>query len=55
MRITQQHLANMLGATRERVNKQLQGLAEEGIIALERGQVRIRDRAALEVAGAQDA
>src|SRR5207248_9610951 len=24
-RITQQHLANMLGATRERVNKQLQG------------------------------
>jgi CRP-like cAMP-binding protein len=54
-RITQQHLANMLGATRERVNKQLQGLAEEGAIMLERGQVRILDRAALEAAGAQDA
>jgi CRP-like cAMP-binding protein len=55
VRITQQHLANMLGATRERVNKHLQGLVEEGAITLERGQVRILDRAALEVAGAHDA
>jgi CRP-like cAMP-binding protein len=54
-RITQQHLANMLGATRERVNKQLQGLAEEGAIILERGQVRILDRTALEVAAAAGA
>jgi CRP/FNR family transcriptional regulator, cyclic AMP receptor protein len=54
VRITQQHLANMLGATRERVNRQLQALAEEEIIALERGQVRILDRAALEEAGAAD-
>ena len=44
----------MLGATRERVNKQLQAFAEEGIIALERGQVRILDHAALEAAGGQD-
>lgn len=51
VRITQQHLANMLGATRERVNKQLQALAEEGVIALERGQVHILDRAALEASG----
>lgn len=54
MRITQQHLANMLGATRERVNKQLQALGEEGIIALERGQVRILDRARLEKVAAGD-
>jgi CRP/FNR family cyclic AMP-dependent transcriptional regulator len=51
-RITQQHLANMTGATRERVNKQLQGLAEEGLIALEHGYVRILDRARLEACGA---
>jgi CRP-like cAMP-binding protein len=49
-RITQQHLANMLGATRERVNKQLQAFADEGTIALDRGQVRILNRAALEAA-----
>lgn len=55
VRITQQHLANMLGATRERVNKQLQALAEEGVIILERGQVRVLDRAALEAAGAGEA
>ena len=54
VRITQQHLANMLGATRERVNRQLQAFAEQGIIALERGQVRILDRAGLEEAGAAE-
>ena len=54
-RITQQHLANMLGATRERVNKQLQALAGEEAIALDRGQVRILHRAALEAAAAADA
>ena len=54
VRITQQHLANMLGATRERVNRQLQALAEEEIIALERGQVRILDCVGLEEAGAAD-
>jgi CRP-like cAMP-binding protein len=54
MRVTQQHLANMLGATRERVNKQLQALGAEGIIALERGQVHILDRARLEEVAAGD-
>jgi CRP/FNR family transcriptional regulator len=52
--ITQQHLANMLGATRERVNKRLQALGEDGLIALERGQVRILDRARLEEVAAGD-
>jgi CRP-like cAMP-binding protein len=52
MRITQQHLANMLGATRERVNKQLQAFVAEGLIALERGHVRIVDRAGLDACGA---
>lgn len=48
VRITQQHLANMIGATRESVNKQLQAFAAEGLIALEQGRVRVMDRAGLE-------
>ncbi len=51
IRITQQHLANMTGATRESVNKQLQAFAAEGLITLEQGQVRIRDRVGLEACG----
>jgi CRP/FNR family transcriptional regulator len=47
-RITQQHLANMLGATRESVNKHLNALAEERIILLERGRIRILDVQRLE-------
>jgi len=51
VRITQQHLANMTGATRESVNKQLQAFAAEGLIALEQGRVRVVDRARLEACG----
>ena len=47
-RITQQHLANMLGATRESVNKHLNSLVDGGIIRLERGQVHILDMGRLE-------
>jgi len=50
-RITQQHLANMTGATRESVNKQLQAFVAEGFIALEQGRVRIVDRAGLAACG----
>lgn len=42
-RITQQHLANMMGATRESVNKHLNALASERIIRLERGHIHILD------------
>jgi CRP-like cAMP-binding protein len=51
VRITQQQLANMTGATRESVNKQLQAFAAEGLITLEQGRVCIRDRAALKACG----
>jgi CRP/FNR family cyclic AMP-dependent transcriptional regulator len=51
VRLTQQHLANMTGTTRESVNKQLQAFAAEGLIALEQGRVRVVDRAGLETRG----
>jgi CRP-like cAMP-binding protein len=51
VRLTQQQLANMTGATRERVNKQLQAFAEEGLIRLERGCVHIVDRVRLAACG----
>jgi len=51
LRLTQQHLANMTGTTRESVNKQLHAFVAEGLIALEQGQVRIVDRAGLAVCG----
>jgi CRP-like cAMP-binding protein len=47
-RITQQHLANMTGATRESVNKHLNSFVDEGIIRLERGHIHILDMDRLE-------
>ncbi len=47
-RITQQQLANMMGATRESVNKHLNGFVDEGIIRLERGHIHILDFKRLE-------
>lgn len=46
--ITQQQLASMLGATRESVNKHLNGFAAEGILRLERGHIHILDLERLE-------
>ncbi|GAC1399404.1 MAG: Crp/Fnr family transcriptional regulator [Chloroflexota bacterium] len=46
--ITQQHLANMMGATRESVNKHLNALADEKIVRLERGRIHILDIKRLE-------
>src|SRR5918912_2351749 len=37
--VTQQHLANKTGATRERVNKHLNAFVDEGLITLEPGHV----------------
>lgn len=48
VRITQQHLANMTGSTRESVNKHLKTFEKERLIALEHGQVRVVDRIGLE-------
>ncbi len=47
LRITQSELAAMLGASRESVNKQLNGFAREGWVALGRGSVTLKDPAAL--------
>lgn len=43
LRLTQQQLANMTGATRESVNKHLHGFVDEGIIQLDRGGIRVKD------------
>lgn len=50
VRITQQHLASLTGATRESVNKHLNTLVDQGMIRLERGAIVIVDRARLEEA-----
>jgi CRP/FNR family transcriptional regulator, cyclic AMP receptor protein len=47
-RITQQHLANMTGATRESVNKHLNAFVDDGVIRLERGHIHILDLRRLE-------
>jgi CRP/FNR family transcriptional regulator/CRP/FNR family cyclic AMP-dependent transcriptional regulator len=48
LRITQQQLASMVGATRESVNKHLNSFVDEGAIRLEHGHIRILDPARLE-------
>lgn len=47
LRITQQELADMLGVTREAVNKTLRQFADEGWIEIRRGTITIRDASAL--------
>src|SRR5579875_1733109 len=51
LRITQQQLANMTGATRESVNKHLRAMADDGLIRLERGHVEIEDLEELRLEG----
>ena len=48
LKLSQQELANMVGATRELVNRRLRGWQDQGIIEMEKGHVVIRDAAALE-------
>ena len=43
VKLSQQELADMIGATRESVNKWLRSWAEEGVVELGRGRVRIVD------------
>jgi CRP-like cAMP-binding protein len=47
-RITQQHLANMTGATRESINKHLNSFVDDGMIRLDRGHIHIVDLERLE-------
>ena len=48
LRLSQQDLGDMLGATREAVNKQLQALRRSNIVAFDPNGILLRDRAALE-------
>lgn len=48
IRLSQQDLADMVGTTRESVNKQLRAWEAEGLVEIERARLRLVDRAALE-------
>jgi CRP-like cAMP-binding protein len=48
VRIAQQQLGELVGTSRESVNKQLRSWAEDGIVETRRGGVRILDRTSLE-------
>ncbi len=48
VRLPQQDLADLVGTTRESVNKQLRAWSDEGIVETGRGRVRLKDPAALE-------
>lgn len=50
LRLPQHQLGEMIGATRESVNKTLRGWVDEGAIEVDRGYVTIKDPAALEAA-----
>ena len=51
LRISQRELGNLVGATRESVNKHLQALRRSGVITLENGAIVIHNPAALESFG----
>jgi CRP-like cAMP-binding protein len=47
LRITQRELGNMVGGSREHVNKQLQGWQKSGLIEIAKGEIILRDPGAL--------
>ena len=51
---THQQLAVAIGSAREVVSRRLDALASSGLVALERGQIRLLDRAALKKAGEEN-
>ena len=53
-RLSQRELGNMVGATRESVNKCLQEWQRDGVIRMRRGVISISDRGALEALAEQD-
>ncbi len=50
LRLPQHQLGEMIGATRESVNKTLRGWVDQGAIEVDRGYVTLKDPAALEAA-----
>ncbi len=56
LRLSQGELGEMVGTTRESINKQLRGWTEGGVLSMERGFVTIYDRARLQqIAGSSGA
>ncbi|MBX6323513.1 MAG: Crp/Fnr family transcriptional regulator [Rhodospirillaceae bacterium] len=54
LRLSQTDIGQMLGVTREAVNKQLKGWCRQGVLSLERGTILVRDMAALAAAASPD-
>ncbi|MEE8545288.1 MAG: helix-turn-helix domain-containing protein, partial [Alphaproteobacteria bacterium] len=48
LRISQEDLGRMMGATRESINKELGAWQSQGVIAYSRGHITIRDAEVLE-------
>lgn len=48
IRLSQQDLADLVGTTRESVNKQLKGWEENGFVELRRAHITVRDRESLD-------
>lgn len=48
LKLSQQELGNMVGTSRESINKQMRAWEEDGVLAMRRGIITIRDEEALE-------
>jgi CRP-like cAMP-binding protein len=49
LKLSQQDLGNLMGTTRESINKQMRGWMEDGVVEVENGYITIRDREQLEL------
>ena len=49
VKLSQQDLGNLMGTTRESVNKQMRSWMRDGLISVEAGYITIRDAESLEV------
>jgi CRP-like cAMP-binding protein len=49
LKLSQQDLGNLMGTTRESVNKQMRGWIDDGVVTVEAGYITIRDRDQLEL------
>ena len=54
LKLSQTDLGSLIASTRESVNRQLNAWSADGVLALERGQITILDRAALEALAATE-
>lgn len=49
LKLSQQDLGNLMGTTRESVNKQMRGWIDDGVVEVDSGYITIRDREQLEL------